>query len=124
MFDVGDHIDDSAGPFVLSLEGLYVPSGRGSRAKQVSVVPLAESAGEILGALRSGATEVHRPTARQWRAQVIGVGSHVKAQQAEEIAVRWATRSLRWVVPIGQSLTYAEEGAVCEAACMASYVAR
>lgn len=103
---------------LLVVEGLYAPGDRSKVATQ-SIVPLAESAGELLGPLRGLAPEVLRPLASVWRRQLLGLPPDMGAKQAEEYAVSWAQRALSWAVPYDRwALTYAEGGALCEAACM------
>lgn len=103
------------------VEGLFAAHGNTAAAKgrRRSVVALAESCGELLGPLRLCALgEPQRPRAAEWRSAVLGVGPQTSAAAAEEYAVEWARRTLRWVAP-PEGLTQAELGAVCEAAAMA-----
>lgn len=106
-------------PSVLVLEGLF-------QARRSGLLVLAESAGIWRGLLEPGLWEygdgspglVRRPPAAAWRAEVLGLGPRTDADRAEETAVRWARKHLSWEhLPDG--LTRVEEGAVCEAACMA-----
>lgn len=77
---------------VLVVEGLFVPkAGRGGRpVNPQSVIPLAESAGVMLGHLGSIARETHRPLSSTWRADVLGLATRTPADQAEALAVRMA----------------------------------
>lgn len=128
MAAIGRLIKRDAAPFHLVLEGLYVAPIRAKtkkqrmaqRAKQISALKLAESAGEILGGMRRGISGyVVRPTANKWRADVMRLPGDMSAKLAEAKAVEWARRYLMWDAELPRTgLTYAEEGAVCEAACM------
>lgn len=110
------------GPYdAVVVEGLFVASGSGRRAggRRASTVPLAESAGELLGPLRS-AGPLSRPSANEWRHAVLGLPPGMAADECEARAVTWARGRLDWAAELPRwGLTYAEEGAVCEAACMA-----
>jgi hypothetical protein len=112
------------GPYRLVLEGLFLAHGSSvaAKGKRKSLLPLAEAAGEILGPLRTRAVGPPlRPNAqREWRPRVLGLPHDAGDKEAEERAVTWARRNLEWVAPLPRhGLSYAEEGAVCEAACMA-----
>ena len=107
----------------LVVEGLYVPTGRRrGRVNPQSVVPLAESAGLVMGPLLGGAIDLARPLASEWRRSVLGLPPRTSADSAEEYAVQMAPRLHRWpggALPEG--LTLAEEGAIAEACLMAGW---
>ena len=104
------------GGAVLVLEGLF-------QARRQGLLTLAESAGVWLATLEPLCSEVRRPRAQEWRRDVLGLSGDVSAERAEEYAVAWARRHLRWRHP-PDGLTRIEEGATCEAACMATTAAR
>lgn len=112
------------GPVHLVVEGLYVEPPKGRRRRRVNpqaIIPLAESAGLVMGPLLPlSAGPVERPLATIWRSDVLGLPRDTSADNAEEYAVNFGRRRLSWpgdgLPPSG---SYAEEGAVCEAACMA-----
>ena len=63
---------------------------------------------------------VLRPNAqREWRPRILGLAPDANEKEAEERAVTWARRNLIWTAALPRGLSYAAEGAVCEAACMA-----
>lgn len=122
---LGEELAQLWGPARVVVEGLFVAHGssKAAKGKRRSLLPLAEAAGELMGPLRRVAIgPILRPTAqREWRPAILHVPADCSAHEAEERAVNWARRNLRWVDPLPNALTYAEEGAVSEAACMASW---
>ena len=104
------------GPLRVAVEGLYLPRG----PKAQSVLPLAESAGELIGPLRVFGT-VHRPTWQTWAAQ-LGLSS-MAGKRSEGVVVQEARRRFEWSPYPGGELTLGEELAVCEAAWIARWVA-
>lgn len=125
MHEVGERLS-CVGPCVVVVEGLFLANRntKAAKGKRRSLLPLAELAGELVGPLRAVAEgPVLRPVAQtQWRPEVLGLGRDASAKDAEEYAVAWAQRHLDWSRTTGlrqARLTLAEEGAVCEAACMA-----
>jgi hypothetical protein len=96
---------------VAAVEGMFL-----SRRRRAGLVPLLESAGYCLAACYT-ATEIKRPRALRWRAEVLGLGRGTDADAAEAAAVAYVGR--RYAVPV--ELTKVERGAWCEAVCMAEY---
>jgi len=122
--------EERAGRVAVVLEGLYVPPARRQKGRSKlannpqSIIPLAEHAGALLGALQTilAPVSVERPRASEWRRQILGLPARTKAAQAEEYACSMAPRLVHWpegALPHG--LTMAEEGALAESACMALY---
>lgn len=121
LHQVGQAVADAmSGPYVLVVEGLFV--SRASKKALQSVLPLAESAGLVMGPLLELAQgDVLRPLAQpQWRRVVLGLPQSTNDKAAEAYAVEHARRAFGWATP-PPTATYAEEGAVCEAACMAQW---
>ena len=107
------------GPVTLCLEGLFAP--RRKKGRPISpqmIVPLAESAGELIGGLRM--TPAWRPLATEWRHLILGLPAKAKARDAEAYAITVATQIFQWPEQ-GRAPTIAERGALAEAACIARY---
>lgn len=111
-------------PYLLCLEGLFVPRPRqgqptGKHLGQVrSVLTLAESTGELAGPLRQGATKVLRPTAAQWRHAVLGLHTRTSSDHAEEVALRAMRGRPPLVADLGELVG---DPHVAEAACIARW---
>jgi hypothetical protein len=107
----------------LVVEGLFVPRIPTKKAKPggkpppkfnpQSVIPLAESAGIILGLLSGIAATTSRPLAVEWRHRVLGLAPNTPADEAEAFAVRMAPALFEGLGAL------AHVGAVCEAAWIA-----
>lgn len=124
LLEAPDVVAPLFAPYHLVLEGLFAPSsGRGRRAKTVAVLQTAESAGELLHALRPYALSVHRPVAStQWRRDVLGVPPSFGGRAVHERACHVARRLYDWSsCPLPRRLTVVERIAVSEAACMARW---
>lgn len=108
---------EHASPYVASydlvVEGLFVPPA--GRLNPQSVIPLAESAGFMLGALCGRARRTLRPRAVEWRHEVLGLSPRTKADAAEAHAVRMGRAAF---VGLG---ALADVGHVVEAAWMARF---
>ena len=105
------------------LEGLFVPAVKPGSKRFVnpqSIIPLAEATGLLLGPLLPNAGMVLRPLASEWR-RAVGIPVRCDAKAAEEYAVMLAKRMFHWEDGFPAGLTYAEEGACAEAACMVQW---
>jgi len=115
------------------LEGLF-EGGFGKRVKKGSGVKCSEAAGEFLGPLRERISTLSRPKATGvggWRRDVLGLPDSTPADRAEDLAVAFVAREIRWppeLTPFGGkravTIPLASEGAVAEAACMALHPKR
>jgi hypothetical protein len=110
---------------LLVVETVHVARGH------AGIVALAESAGIAIGIL-SGGRHVYRVRASEWRRVVLGLPASTPADYAEERAVAWARARLDWSAVGGwpadatppPRLSYASEGAIAEAAAIATWGAR
>jgi hypothetical protein len=114
--DVGGLIRESVAAlgvdsYTLTLEGLYLDQMK----KASRIITLAESAGEIVGPLRSGSVgPVARPKASTWRAKVLRA-SRLSAAAA-------AARAIQCAPLIATGLgELADNEHVCEALCIGYY---
>lgn len=92
---------------------LFVPPA--GRLNPQSVIPLAESAGFMLGALCGRARRTLRPRAVEWRHEVLGLSPRTKADIAEAVAVRMGQAAFDGLGAL------ADVGHVVEAAWMARF---
>jgi hypothetical protein len=98
----------------LVVEGLFV--AQGGKLNVQSVLPLAESAGILLGCLAGlAAGAALRPRASEWRPVVLGLGTNTPAAQAEAVAVRMGLAAFDGLGELAQV------GHVAEAAWMARW---
>ena len=89
------------------IEGLYAPRD----GKAQDVITLAESTGELRGAL--GRAPMWRPLASTWRPLVL-CAARLRADQAERMAVTAAAAAFKWPSP-ERPTTKVELGALSEA---------
>lgn len=111
------------GASAVVLEGLFVTHKRGRKAggKRNSLVPLAESAGELLGPLRS-LGPVHRPTWNEWTPP--GFSASMGSKRAEALLEQVAMREFRWDHPLPDSLPAKVRNGIVEAVWMAHWGAQ
>jgi hypothetical protein len=136
MFAVGWCIaEDLPSRYELAVEGLFVAKMRRKKrhesmeqymafikrtlAKQQAAIPLAESAGMLIGGL--GQEPVARPTSNDWRWSQLRLRNNVAADKAEAYAVQMAPRRFRWP-DAPDPLTKKERGACAESAFIAAHV--
>lgn len=111
---------DAHGAMHVVVEELMMISG--GRMQPRTLVPLAEAAGQAIGAVAARAVSMRRVLATEWRPTVLGLPRRYDARRAEEAAMDRVPR----VVESGHwediaQLPRRAHGAVCEAACIARW---
>jgi hypothetical protein len=103
------------GPFLLVVEGLFVPTYRAPEGALV----LAEEAALVYSALIEEALSIERPLASEWRGEILGLGGNTSSAVAERAAIRACTQIRPLLVEgLGELATQPH---VAEAACMARW---
>lgn len=99
-------------PFELSLEAVFA-----NRKNPQSVIPLAESRGQIISSM--GQAPNHSPYATQWRPRQLNIRGNAEATYAEGVAKRLAPLTFEWPTDVDPPTTVVELGALAEAAFIA-----
>jgi hypothetical protein len=103
--------------YTLAVEGLFIVGAKGNGRSMLS---LAESAGMLRGVLEQRAVGVtHRPPAKDWRPEILGLRARTPAEVCEDHARKVAPVRWQWVHDVPRHK--GARGALAEAACIAEW---